>query len=63
MGVCASRADEMKNGGRLKYMCHQNANPDNNNDQISIHKKEMTDKISKFNWKSCFLSRKGRWPH
>ena len=32
--VCASHADEMKNGGRLKYMrlkymCQQNANPDN----------------------------------
>ena len=24
--VCASHADEMKNGGRLKYMCQQNAN-------------------------------------
>ena len=23
--VCASHADEMKNGGRLKYMCQQNA--------------------------------------
>ena len=29
MGVCASHADEMKNGGRLKHMCQQNANPDN----------------------------------
>ena len=29
MGVCASHADEMKNGGRLKYMCLQNANPNN----------------------------------
>ena len=29
MCVCASHADEMKNGGRLKYMCQQNANPDN----------------------------------
>ena len=28
-GVCASHADEMKNGGRLKNMCQQNANPDN----------------------------------
>ena len=28
MGVCASHADEMKNGGRLKYICQQNANPD-----------------------------------
>ena len=28
--VCASRADEMKNGGHLKYMCQQNANPNNN---------------------------------
>ena len=27
--VCASHADEMKNGGRLKNMCQQNANPDN----------------------------------
>ena len=27
--VCASHADEMKIGGRLKYMCQQNANPDN----------------------------------
>ena len=27
--VCACHADEMKNGGRLKYMCKQNANPDN----------------------------------
>ena len=27
--VCASHGDEMKNGGRLKYMCQQNANPDN----------------------------------
>ena len=27
--VCASHADEMKNGGHLKYMCQQNANPDN----------------------------------
>ena len=27
--VCASHADEMNNGGRLKYMCQQNANPDN----------------------------------
>ena len=27
--VCASHADEMKNGGRLKHMCQQNANPDN----------------------------------
>ena len=27
--VCASHADEMKNSGRLKYMCQQNANPDN----------------------------------
>ena len=27
--VCASHADEMKNGGLLKYMCQQNANPDN----------------------------------
>ena len=27
--ACASHADEMKNGGRLKYMCQQNANPDN----------------------------------
>ena len=27
--VCASHADEMKNGGRLKYMCQKNANPDN----------------------------------
>ena len=26
---CASHADEMKNGGRLKNMCQQNANPDN----------------------------------
>ena len=25
--VCASHADEMKNGGHLKYMCQQNANP------------------------------------
>ena len=24
-----SHADEMKNGGRLKYICQQNANPDN----------------------------------
>ena len=23
--VCASHADEMKNGGRLKYMCQRNA--------------------------------------
>ena len=29
MGVCASHADEMKNGGCLKYMCQQNTNPDN----------------------------------
>ena len=29
MGVCTSRADEMKNGGRLKYMCQQNAYPNN----------------------------------
>ena len=29
MGVCASYADEMKNGGRLKNMCLQNANPNN----------------------------------
>ena len=27
MGVCASHADEMKNGGRLNYMCLQNTNP------------------------------------
>ena len=27
MGVCASRADEMKNGGC--YMCQQNAYPNN----------------------------------
>ena len=27
--VCARHADEMKNGGRLKYMCLQNANPNN----------------------------------
>ena len=27
--VCASHADEMKNGGRLKHKCQQNANPDN----------------------------------
>ena len=27
--VCASCANEMKNGGRLKYMCQQNANPNN----------------------------------
>ena len=27
--VCACHADEMKNGGRLKYVCQQNANPDN----------------------------------
>ena len=27
--VCASHADELKNGGRLKYMCQQNANLDN----------------------------------
>ena len=27
--VCASRADEMKNGGHLKYTCQQNANPNN----------------------------------
>ena len=26
---CASHADEMKNGGRLKYMCLQNINPYN----------------------------------
>ena len=24
IGVCASHADELKNGGRLKYMCLQN---------------------------------------
>ena len=29
VSVRASHADEMKNGGRLKYMCQQNANPDN----------------------------------
>ena len=29
MGACACHADEMKNGGRLKYMCLQNANPNN----------------------------------
>ena len=29
MGVCASHADEMKNGGCLKYMCLLNANPSN----------------------------------
>ena len=27
--VCASHADEMKNGGHLKYMCQQNTNPNN----------------------------------
>ena len=27
--VCASHADKMKNGGRLKYMGLQNANPNN----------------------------------
>ena len=26
---CASHADELKNGGRLKYICQQNANLDN----------------------------------
>ena len=26
---CASHADEMKNGGRLKYMCLQNVNRNN----------------------------------
>ena len=31
MGVCecASHADELKNGGRIKYMCQPNANLDN----------------------------------
>ena len=29
MGVCASHADVMNNGGHLKYMCLQNANPNN----------------------------------
>ena len=27
--VCASHANDMKNGGRLKCMCLQNANPNN----------------------------------
>ena len=27
--VCASRADEMKTGGHLNYMCQQNTNPNN----------------------------------
>ena len=27
--VCASRADEKKNGGHLKYMCQQNINSNN----------------------------------
>ena len=27
--VPAMHEDEMKNGGRLKYMCQLNANPDN----------------------------------
>ena len=37
MGVCASNADEMKNGGRLKYMCQQNANPDNKEGLHVLH--------------------------